>query len=347
MMKNVLISTSIWYDMQALPSVTKLVYMYFLVNDRIELSGVYRINKNVISAEINISIEDVNEAINQLIKLSLVYTKDDYVIVPLIFETQSHSNFKIKKAISTRISSLPLKISQWFLHVMHDQCIAYEYPIDEMITNGNSNANSNSNKTKLNIIFNQNEENQREKERRKREDENDEYVKMFSEIRNKSVTKYNNLDDDDDEEEEVFFWDQKEMKKIIKERNNQILNELNNIIPGIVFEEIPPHNEIGKIYASLLHASTGKSPSALYAACMRDFRLSPIMPKIDPCSFHHGIYFWDVNKLIKDGIDYKNSSWLEIKNYRRSIKCPICQNGTNIKVKKSHLKIIEYINTHY
>lgn len=346
-MKNVLISTSIWYDMQALPSMTKLVYMYFLVNDRIELSGVYRINKNVISAEINISIEEVTKAIDELIRLSLIFTKDDYIIVPLIFNTQSHSNFKIKKAITTRISSLPQKISQWFLHVMDDQLIAYGYDIDEMIPNGNNNGNNNSNKTKLNIIFNQNKEIEEEKERRRREDENDKYVKLFNELGNKSVTKLNNVSLDEEDDEEVFFWDQEEMRKIIKERNNQILNELNNIIPGITFDEIPPHSEIGKIYASLLHASTGKSPSALYAACMRDFRLSPIMPKVDPCSFHRGIHFWDVEQIIKDGVNYKNSNWLEIKKYQKSIKCPICQNGKNIKIKKSHLKIIEYINTHY
>lgn len=346
-MKNVLISTSIWYDMQALPSMTKLVYMYFLVNDRIELSGVYRINKNVISAEINISIEEVTKAIDELIRLSLIFTKDDYVIVPLIFNTQSHSNFKIKKAITTRISSLPQKISQWFLHVMDDQLIAYRYDIDEMIPNGNNNSNNNSNKTKLNIIFNQNKEIEEEKERRRREDENDKYVKLFNELGNKSVTKLNNVSLDEEDDEEVFFWNQEEMRKIIKERNNQILNELNNIIPGITFDEIPPHSEIGKIYASLLHASTGKSPSALYAACMRDFRLSPIMPKVDPCSFHLGVHFWDVEQIIKDGVNYKNSNWLEIKKYQKSIKCPICQNGKNIKIKKSHLKIIEYINTHY
>lgn len=346
-MKNVLISTSIWYDMQALPSMTKLVYMYFLVNDRIELSGVYRINKNVISAEINISIEEVTKAIDELIRLSLIFTKDDYVIVPLIFNTQSHSNFKIKKAITTRISSLPQKISQWFLHVMDDQCIAYQYPIDEMIPNGNNNSNDNSNKTKLNIIFNQIEETEKEKERRKREDENDKYVELARERINKSVTNLSCLNPDEEEEEEIFFWNQEEMRKIIKERNNQILNELNNIIPGITFDEIPPHSEIGKIYASLLHASTGKSPSALYAACMRDFRLSPIMPKVDPCSFHLGIHFWDVEQIIKDGVNYKNSNWLEIKKYQKSIKCPICQNGKNIKIKKSHLKIIEYINTYY
>ena len=346
-MKNVLISTSIWYDMQALPSMTKLVYMYFLVNDRIELSGVYRINKNVISAEINISIEEVTKAIDELIRLSLIFTKDDYVIVPLIFNTQSHSNFKIKKAITTRISSLPQKISQWFLHVMDDQCIAYQYPIDEMIPNGNNNSNDNSNKTKLNIIFNQNKEIKEEKERRRREDENDKYVELARERINKSVTNLSCLNPDEEEEEEIFFWNQEEMRKIIKERNNQILNELNNIIPGITFDEIPPHSEMGKIYASLLHASTGKSPSALYAACMRDFRLSPIMPKVDPCSFHHGILFWDVEQIIKDGVDYKNSNWLEIKKYQKSIKCPICQNGKNIKIKKSHLKIIEYINAHY
>ena len=346
-MKNVLISTSIWYDMQALPSMTKLVYMYLLVNDRIELSGVYRFNKNVIAAEINISIEEVTKAIDELIRLSLIFTKDDYVIVPLIFNTQSHSNFKIKKAITTRISSLPQKISQWFLHVMHDQCIAYQYPIDEMIPNGNSNNNSNQNKYKLNVIFNQIEETEKEKERRKREDENDKYVELARERINKSVTNLSCLNPDEEEEEEIFFWNQEEMRKIIKERNNQILNELNNIIPGITFDEIPPHSEIGKIYASLLHASTGKSPSALYAACMRDFRLSPIMPKVDPCSFHLGIHFWDVEQIIKDGVNYKNSNWLEIKKYQKSIKCPICQNGKNIKIKKSHLKIIEYINTHY
>lgn len=346
-MKNVLISTSIWYDMQALPSITKLVYMYFLVNDRIELSGVYRINKNVISAEINISIEEVTKAIDELIRLSLIFTKDDYVIVPLIFNTQSHSNFKIKKAITTRISSLSLKISQWFLHVMNDQCIAYGYDIDEMIPNGNNNSNYNSNKTKLNVIFNQSEEIEKEKERRKRENENDQYIKELDELRNKSVTKYDSLNSDEEDDEEVFFWNQDEMKRIIKERNNQILNTLNSIIPGITFDEIPPYNEIGKIYASLLHASTGKSPSALYAACMRDFRLSPIMPKTDPCSFHHEINFWDIERLIKDGIDFKNSSWFEIKNYKKTIKCPICQNGINFKIKKSHLKMIEYINTHY
>lgn len=346
-MKNVLISTSIWYDMQALPSMTKLVYMYFLVNDRIELSGVYRINKNVISAEINISIEEVTKAIDELIRLSLIFTKDDYVIVPLIFNTQSHTNFKIKKAISTRISSLPLNISEWFLHVMHDQCIAYQYPIDEMIPNGNNNGNNNSNKTKLNIIFNQNKEIEEEKERRRREDENDKYVKLFNELGNKSVTKLNNVSLDEEDDEEVFFWNQDKMKRIIEERNNQILHKLNSVIPGIVFDEIPPYDEIGKIYASLLHASTGKSPSALYAACMRDFRLSPVMPKIEPCSFHHGVYFWDTNKIIEDGIDYKNSNWLEIKKYQKNLKCPICQNGKNIMLKKSHLKIIEYINTHY
>lgn len=346
-MKNVLISTSIWYDMQALPSMTKLVYMYFLVNDRIELSGVYRINKNVISAEINISIEEVTKAIDELIRLSLIFTKDDYVIVPLIFNTQSHSNFKIKKAITTRISSLPQKISQWFLHVMDDQLIAYGYDIDEMIPNGNNNGNNNSNKTKLNIIFNQNKEIEEEKERRRREDENDKYVKLFNELGNKSVTKLNNVSLDEEDDEEVFFWDQDKMKRIIEERNNQILHKLNSVIPGIVFDEIPPYDEIGKIYASLLHASTGKSPSALYAACMRDFRLSPVMPKIEPCSFHHGVYFWDTNKIIEDGIDYKNSNWLEIKKYQKNLKCPICQNGKNIMLKKSHLKIIEYINTHY
>ena len=346
-MKNVLISTSIWYDMQALPSMTKLVYMYFLVNDRIELSGVYRINKNVISAEINISIEEVTKAIDELIRLSLIFTKDDYVIVPLIFNTQSHSNFKIKKAITTRISSLPQKISQWFLHVMNDQLIAYGYDIDEMIPNGNNNGNNNSNKTKLNIIFNQNKEIEEEKERRRREDENDKYVKLFNELGNKSVTKLNNVSLDEEDDEEVFFWDQDKMKRIIEERNNQILHKLNSVIPGIVFDEIPPYDEIGKIYASLLHASTGKSPSALYAACMRDFRLSPVMPKIEPCSFHHGVYFWDTNKIIEDGIDYKNSNWLEIKKYQKNLKCPICQNGKNIMLKKSHLKIIEYINTHY
>lgn len=346
-MKNVLISTSIWYDMQALPSMTKLVYMYFLVNDRIELSGVYRINKNVISAEINISIEEVTKAIDELIRLSLIFTKDDYVIVPLIFNTQSHSNFKIKKAITTRISSLPQKISQWFLHVMDDQLIAYGYDINEMIPNGNNNSNDNSNKTKLNIIFNQNKEIEEEKERRRREDENDKYVKLFNELGNKSVTKLNNVSLDEEDDEEVFFWNQDKMKRIIEERNNQILHKLNSVIPGIVFDEIPPYDEIGKIYASLLHASTGKSPSALYAACMRDFRLSPVMPKIEPCSFHHGVYFWDTNKIIEDGIDYKNSNWLEIKKYQKNLKCPICQNGKNIMLKKSHLKIIEYINTHY
>lgn len=346
-MKNVLISTSIWYDMQTLTSITKLVYMYFLVNDRLELSGTYRINKNVIAAEVNILVEEVTNAIDELIKLSLIYTKDDYVIVPLIFNTQSHSNFKIKKAVTTRISSLPLKISQWFLQVMNDQLIAYGYDIDEMIPNGNNNVNDNSNKTKLNIIFNQNKEIEKEKERRKREDENDKYVELGREKFNKSVTNLSCLNPDEEDDEEVFFWNQEEMRKIVEERNNQMLNELNSIIPGIVFSEIPPRNEIGKIYASLLHASTGKSPSALYAACMRDFRLSPVMPKIEPCSFHHGVYFWDTNKIIEDGIDYKNSNWLEIKNYQKSIKCPICQNGANIKIKKSHLKIIEYINTHY
>lgn len=346
-MKNVLISTSIWYDMQALSSDTKLVYMYLLVNDRIELSGVYRFNKNVIAAEINMNIENVNKAINDLIELNFIHILDDYIIIPLIFTTQSHTNFKIKKAISTRISSLPLNISQWFLHVMDDQLIAYGYDIDEMIPNGNNNGNNNSNKTKLNIILNQNKEIEEEKERRRREDENDKYVELERERINKSVTSLSCINPDEEEEEEIFFWPQKEMRRIIEERNNQILNELNSVIPGIVFDKIPPQNEIGKIYASLLHASTGKSPSALYAACMRDFRLSPVMPKIEPCSFHHGVYFWDCDKIIEDGIDYKNSSWLEIKKYKKSIKCPICQNGTNIKIKKSHLKMIEYIDTHY
>lgn len=318
-MKNVLVSTSVWYDIIELSANAKLIFLYTVVNDRLDLSGCYRLTPAVIAAETGIDLHDVNTSISELTSKKILFFKDSWFIIPSIFLSQNLNNFKIRKAIEKRINDLPIEIYNWFSSVMDDLSISYKYLIQSEIINDNSNINSNNN-------------------------DNIKSIKSNSNNNSKNMN-VNLIRDEDEDEDRVLFFDPEMIEEEKNKRNDKLLNMINSVTPSIQFDELP--SELSKVYASLIHAKTGKSPAALYAACINDFRLTPINPQVE-CTFcSKGLTFYDIDKIKRDNIDPYNTNWIEIKKYKKNLSCPVCKNGENPKIKKDDLEAINFIINTY
>ena len=133
-MKTRIIHTKIWEDewFTNLNKEGKLLFLYLISNQRINLCGAYEITDRVILFETGLKSSELQKAKNELIEKVIFYEGWIYVK-----NAKRHSYFKGEKnevAISKEMSLIPKKIRKCFIEGKCDRVsVEYPYPMDTSI----------------------------------------------------------------------------------------------------------------------------------------------------------------------------------------------------------------------
>jgi len=146
MAKSRYINTKFWSDgyISDLDPVEKLLFLYFLTNERTTICGVYELPIKHMSTETGIEKEMILKVMSRFEKDGKVIYRDGWVRVVNFEKHQDRDNEKIKIGIKNALELIPAQIKQK-LYDMDSLSIAYGRDSNNSNTNSNTNSNSNSN----------------------------------------------------------------------------------------------------------------------------------------------------------------------------------------------------------
>lgn len=147
MAKNRYIDTRFWHDTfvrDHLNPLDRYLFLYFLTNDKTNISGVYELPISMIANETGLDNEMLLKMIQRLV--GKIHYIDGWIYIVNFQRYQNYKSPKIQIGIETEMSKIPLKIKDEIVK-LNKSGIGYLYGIDT-ISHLNSNSNSNKN-TKL------------------------------------------------------------------------------------------------------------------------------------------------------------------------------------------------------
>jgi hypothetical protein len=126
-MKKRLLDTKIWEDsfIENLPPLSKYLFIYFLTNHKVELTGAYEISLKFVEFQTGLTRDQIETSLED-IKSKILYV-DGYIIIKNHKKYQDYSkgNANQKKAYERELSNLPLSI----LSILSDT-----QPVDDQST---------------------------------------------------------------------------------------------------------------------------------------------------------------------------------------------------------------------
>lgn len=138
-MKTRSLHTRIWHDswFEKLSLVEKLLFLYLLTNEYINLPGVYELSDRRILIETGLSQTQLDKA-KVAINPKIIFYKD-WVIIKNIDRYDNYSGGKLLKAKKVQLSEIPLDIQDKALEFRNTLSIGYRYSMDTPNSNSNSN----------------------------------------------------------------------------------------------------------------------------------------------------------------------------------------------------------------
>ena len=169
MAKNRYIDTRFWHDTfirEHLNPLDRYLFLYFLTNDKTNISGIYELPISIISSETGIEIEMIKK---MLVRLEgKIHYIDGWIYIINFQRYQNINSPKVQVGIDNEMAKIPLKIKDE-IKKLTENGIGYLYGIDTQ-SHLNSNLNSNSNSMLS-------EESETKKENKKEKQTFDEFMK--------------------------------------------------------------------------------------------------------------------------------------------------------------------------
>jgi hypothetical protein len=115
MAKQRIIKTTFWTDtrVERLDPSEKLVYLYLLTNENVDLCGIYEISLRRVSFETWFEISMIDKIIQRFTKDKKVYYIDGWILISNFVKNQS-LNPKVQKGIERSLSKVPWEILDEF-----------------------------------------------------------------------------------------------------------------------------------------------------------------------------------------------------------------------------------------
>jgi hypothetical protein len=148
MAKTRYVDTRFWHDTfirDYLNPLDRYLFLYFLTNDKTNISGIYELPLSMIANETGIDKETLGVMIKRLD--GKIHYIEGWVYIANFQKYQSTGNPKIKAGIKAELDKIPNRIIEE-IKLLQNKQIPYTYPIDTLShsnSNLNSNTNSNSN----------------------------------------------------------------------------------------------------------------------------------------------------------------------------------------------------------
>lgn len=115
------INSKFWSDtfvVEKLNPLDRYLFLYFLTNERTNLSGVYEVPLKIISNETGIERDEVERMLERL-KGKVEY-KDGWVCIVNFIKHQNKENSSIKIGIKKKIDELPKNIQEWVISLREE-----------------------------------------------------------------------------------------------------------------------------------------------------------------------------------------------------------------------------------
>lgn len=130
-MKNRYINTKFWSDAYTadLDPIEKLLFIYFITNERVNMAGMYELPLKVAAVETGIDRDMVGKVVERFAKDGKVFFVDGWVVVKNFGKYQSDRNPKIRKAVADAMAKIPDRIKE-VLQSRHNLSIGDGYPND-------------------------------------------------------------------------------------------------------------------------------------------------------------------------------------------------------------------------
>lgn len=144
MAKQRYIDTRFWHDTfirEQLNPLDRYLFLYFLTNDKTNISGIYELPISIIASETGIDKELIPKMMKRFV--GKIHYIDGWIFIKNFQRYQNTNNPKIKTGIEAELSKIPLKIKDKIAK-LDNLSIPYLYPIHTQ-SHLNSNLNSNSN----------------------------------------------------------------------------------------------------------------------------------------------------------------------------------------------------------
>lgn len=145
MAKQRYVNTRFWSDtyISNLDPIEKLLFLYFLTNERTNVCGIYELPLKIMAVETGIEKDMIEKIIRRFTKEKKVFYYQGWVRVVNFPKHQDTSNPHIKKGIELAESLIPAQIKEK-LYAIDSLYIAYGRTPNNSNSNSNLNSNSNS-----------------------------------------------------------------------------------------------------------------------------------------------------------------------------------------------------------
>lgn len=115
MAKNRLISTKFWDDIyiEGLPIEEKLLFLYCLTNESLELCGIYEFSLTIASVRTGIPKEKVMEILRKFEKTNKMKFENGWLAIKNFVKYQNTENGPVKKGIERSLEVAPVALKEW------------------------------------------------------------------------------------------------------------------------------------------------------------------------------------------------------------------------------------------
>lgn len=149
MAKNRMINTKMWNDNYfiSLDPIEKLLFIYFLTNNKTNISGVYEIPLKIAAAETGIDQDAIENILTRFEDSGKMKYENGWVAIKNFIKHQDQRSATVKKGIENELEKAPETLRNW----LNDRvCIGYiggmdtlSYPNPNLNPNSNPNLNGN------------------------------------------------------------------------------------------------------------------------------------------------------------------------------------------------------------
>lgn len=141
-MKTRSINTKIWHDpwFEGLTSNEKLLFMYLISNEYVNLPGIYEVSEKRIINEIGLSNEQLARA-KEALKEKVLFV-NNWVIIKNTEKYDNYAGGKLLKAKDDQLQDIPEAIRDIASQYRDSVSIEYPYPMDTSNSNSSSSSNS-------------------------------------------------------------------------------------------------------------------------------------------------------------------------------------------------------------
>lgn len=136
MSKQRIVDTRIWNDsyFADLDPSEKLLFIYFLTNQYLDLCGIYEVPLKMVAMETGLDKEMVIKILLRFKKDQKVFYSDGWIFIKNFTKYQNFSNPKIELGIKRSLNAIPVKVLESLSKIsgIKELSISYPYPMDRI-----------------------------------------------------------------------------------------------------------------------------------------------------------------------------------------------------------------------